>query len=250
MLIIEQSGSVLSVRLNRPQVRNAFNHELIEALHHALDKVPEGVRVLVLSGEGEAFCAGGDLNWMREASTYSQIENYADALRLAALFQAIADAPVPVIARVQGGCFGGGCGLVAAADIAIADEKAKFAFSEVKLGLVPATISRFVTPKIGPGQARALYTTGEVFDSARALRIGLVHEVTTDLDVAVAAKVRAVLAAGPDAVHRAKNLARYTPPTNEAAAQLLAEVRASDEAKEGISAFLEKRRATYFEEPV
>ena len=156
MLITEQSGSVLSVRLNRPQVRNAFNHELIEALHRALAKVPLGVRVLILSGEGEAFCAGGDLNWMREAAMYSQVQNYADALRLAALFQAIADCPVPVIARVHGGCFGGGCGLVAAADIAIAHENAKFAFSEVKLGLVPATISRFVTPKIGPGQARAL----------------------------------------------------------------------------------------------
>jgi enoyl-CoA hydratase/carnithine racemase len=240
-------GSVMRVTLNRPEVRNAFNDELIAKLSDAFANVPKETRAIVLAGEGEAFCAGGDLEWMRKAADYTQEQNQRDALKLARLFRAIAECPAVVIARVAGPAFGGGCGLVAASDIAIAAEDAKFAFSEVKLGLIPATISPFVIPKIGAGHARALFVTGEPFGADHAFRIGLVHEVvpTDQLDQAVARKLKHIFASGPEAIHQAKRLIRDHPLSLDDAARRLADARAGKEGKEGVAAFLEKRKASF-----
>jgi enoyl-CoA hydratase/carnithine racemase len=245
MLKVESEGSILRVTLNRPEVKNAFNAELIANLSETFETLPAGTRVVVLSGAGETFCAGGDLNWMRQAADYTVEQNEADALLLARLFQRIATCPAVVIAVVRGACFGGGCGLVAASDVAFAEADTKFSFSEVKLGLVPATISPFVLPKIGAGHARHLFATGEIFDTRHALRIGLVHREFGDdaLDLTI----KSVLASGPEAVAAAKRLASQPPLSLEAAARLLAETRAGDEAREGIAAFLEKRRASFVE---
>jgi enoyl-CoA hydratase/carnithine racemase len=251
MLNVESNGPVLRVTLNRPEVRNAFDDELIAQLAAVFEHVAEEVRVVVVSGAGETFCAGGDLNWMRRAAGYTVEQNEADALNLARLFQSIVDCHAVVIAKVKGAAFGGGCGLVAAADVAVAARDTKFSFSEVKLGLVPATISPFVLPKIGPGHARHLFTTGEIFEADHALRIGLVHDavVQADLDAAVAKRVRNVLSSGPQAVASAKRLAQREPLSLAAAARLLSETRAGDEAREGISAFLDRRKASYVVEP-
>lgn len=247
MLKVEVVGPVLHVVLDRPEVRNAFNDELIQAMSHAFSNLPPGIRVVVLSGEGKAFCAGGDLEWMRKAASYTVEENHRDALRLARLFRMIVESPVPVIAKVHGAAFGGGCGLVAAADIAVAAPDAKFAFSEVKLGLIPATISTIVIPKIGSGHARSLFTTGEAFDAHRALKIGLIHEISDDLDGAVTAKLQQILASGPEAIAGAKRLVHDFPMTLDEAAGRLARARASNEAKEGVDAFLQKRPASFVE---
>ena len=250
MLRVESEGPLLRVTLNRPEVKNAFNDELIAALSDAFKSVRAGeTRAVILSGEGDAFCAGGDLQWMKKAASYTEQQNYEDALKLAQLFQAMVDCPAVIVAKVQGATFGGGCGLVAASDVAIAGPKALFSFSEVKLGLVPATISPFVIPKIGNGNARALFATGEVFGPEQGLRIGLVHEVSDDLDKSVDKKLKAILAAGPHAVARAKVLGWGDPLPLEDAAHLLASVRAGEEAREGIGAFLEKRKASFFSEP-
>jgi methylglutaconyl-CoA hydratase len=246
MLRVENDGPLLRVTLNRPEVRNAFNDELIAELHKTFTSIRIGeTRVVVLAGEGDAFCAGGDLQWMKKAAEYTEEQNYEDALKLANLFQAMVNCPAVVIARVQGAAFGGGCGLVSASDVAVAGEKALFAFSEVRLGLVPATISPFVIPKIGQGHARALFATGEAFGAEHALRIGLVHDVAEDLDAAIDKKIKTILAAGPHAAARAKALGWNEPLELETAARLLASVRAGDEGKEGVAAFLEKRKANF-----
>lgn len=247
MLNVESTGPVLRVTIQRPEVRNALNDELIAQLTTVFVHLAHDVRAVVLTGEGDAFCAGGDLQWMRKAAGYTKEQNVEDALSVYGLFQSIVDCPAVVIARVNGACFGGGCGLAAAADFAVAADSASFAFSEVKLGLVPATISRFVIEKIGPGHARHLFTTGEVFDAKHARRIGLVHDIASpdDLDDAVDRRLKAVLAAGPEAVASAKRLAQADPLNALDAARLLAETRAGDEAKEGIGAFLEKRKAAF-----
>jgi enoyl-CoA hydratase/carnithine racemase len=249
MLRVDDEGSVRRVRLWRPEVRNAFNEELIHGLTVAFQDIGAGTRVVMLSGEGKAFCAGGDLDWMRRAAGCTFDENVADALRLAGLFQAIQRCPAAVIARVHGAVFGGGCGLVAAADVAVAASDTLFAFSEVRLGVIPATISTVVTPKIGAGHARALYTTGETFGADRALQIGLIHESVPpgELDGAVEAKVKSVLSAGPQAVAASKALALDHPLDLEEAARRLAGTRAGAEAREGIDAFLDKRKASFVE---
>ncbi len=249
MLRVEYEGPVLRVTLDRPEVRNAFNSDLIARLYDVFtSKV--SARALVLTGAGDAFCAGGDLQWMREAAAYTEEQNYQDALKLANLFRAMVENPAVVIARVNGAAFGGGCGLVAAADVAVASESALFAFSEVRLGLVPATISPFVLPKIGAGNARALFTTGEAFKADRALRIGLVHEVVApeELDAAVNKKLKAILGAGPVAVASSKMIAQGAPMDLETAARVLAKARAGEEGKEGVAAFLDKRKAAFVTE--
>jgi enoyl-CoA hydratase/carnithine racemase len=241
----------MRVVLDRPQVRNAFNDELIAKLAETFASVTKETRAVVISGNGEAFCAGGDLEWMRKAADYSHEENQRDALRLARLFRSIVECPAAVIARVAGPAFGGGCGLVAAADIAIASDDSKFAFSEVKLGLIPATISPFVIPKIGAGHARALFATGEPFSADHALRIGLIHEVVNreGLDEAVDRKLKHIFSAGPEAVHQAKRLVRDHPLSLDDAARRLADARAGKEGKEGVAAFLEKRKASFVSSP-
>ncbi|KXK14047.1 MAG: Enoyl-CoA hydratase/carnithine racemase, partial [Armatimonadetes bacterium OLB18] len=163
MLKVESDGPVLRLTLARPEVRNAFNDELIALLTEAFTLMARGSRVVVLQGEGKVFSAGGDLEWMRRAANYTEDQNFEDALSLARLFESIARCPAVVIARVHGAAFGGGAGLVASSDIAICEPATKFAFSEVKLGLLPGTISTYVIPKIGAGHARALFATGETF---------------------------------------------------------------------------------------
>ncbi len=248
MLNVESRGPVLYITLNRPEVRNAFNDELIAKLTELFLGVDPETRAVVVSGEGKAFCAGGDLEWMRKAAAYTEEQNYADAIKLGKLFESIANCPAVVIAKVHGAAFGGGAGVVACADIAIADAETKFAFSEVRLGLLPGTISAFVIPKIGAGHARALFTTGEAFDAKHAFNIGLVHQVVSadeSLDDAVDTKLKWILAAGPNAVRESKRIVLDAPLPLDECARRLARARAGEEGKEGVGAFLEKRKASF-----
>jgi enoyl-CoA hydratase/carnithine racemase len=247
MLEVQADGPILRLSLARPAARNSLDEELIQSLLDQFVRVSPHVRVVVLTGQGSAFCAGGDLGWMRRGAAASEEENRRDALQLALLLDAIASCPAAVIARVNGACFGGGCGLAAAADIAVASEEALFAFSEVRLGLVPATISPHVFRKIGRGHARALFVTGEAFTSRKAYEVGLIHEVSAaeNLDTAVASKIGWILKAGPEAIASVKSMVREPELSLEEAARLLAATRAGREAQEGISAFLERRKASY-----
>lgn len=248
MLRVEPAGPVLKVVLNRPEVRNAFNDELIAALTDVFSGIGPATRAVVVSGEGKSFCAGGDLEWMRKAAAYTEEQNYQDALKLAHLFRSIAECPAVVIAKVHGAAFGGGCGIVAASDVAVASQDAMFSFSEVRLGLIPGTISTYVIPKIGAGHARSLFATGEAFGVEKAQRIGLIHDIG-DLDELVAMKLKAILAAGPKAVTAAKRLVLDSPVDITDSARRLALARAGDEGKEGVAAFLERRKASYVVEP-
>src|SRR5256712_8243749 len=205
-LTIERDGQVLRVTLARPERRNAFDAAVIAELTEAFTDVGDA-RAVVLAGEGQSFCAGADVDWQRSAIGLSYEENVEDALRLYRMCEAIDGCPAPVIARVHGYALGGGSGLAACADIALAAPDAVFGFSEVKLGIIPAVISPFVLPKIG-AHARRYFLTGERFDAETALRIGIVEEVATDLDAAVDQVVAELLTAGPGAVRQAKRLVR------------------------------------------
>ncbi|HTR33873.1 MAG TPA: enoyl-CoA hydratase-related protein [Gaiellaceae bacterium] len=238
-LRVSWDGPVLRVALARPERRNAFDAALIDELAAAFASAGDA-RCVVLSGDGPSFSAGADVEWMRASVDLTYEENLADALRLRAMLDAIDGCPAPVVARVQGHALGGGCGLVACADIAVAEPAAQFAFSEVKLGIVPAVISPFALAKIGPSAARRYFTTGERFSAEVALRIGLVHEVADDLDAAVERVVGELLAAGPAAARGAKELARAPLPAEETAKRIAAH-RTSPEGQEGLRAFLEKR---------
>jgi methylglutaconyl-CoA hydratase len=254
---LEIEGSIATVTLNRPDVHNAFNAELITALTDVFRDLGgrADLRAIVLRGAGPSFCAGADVQWMRASLGWSREENLADAARLAALFAAINDCPLPVIARVHGAALGGGVGLVACCDVAIAAEGTRFGFTEVQLGIVPATIAPFVVAKIGTAQARALFVTGERFDAARAHAIGLVQRAVPadELDAAVAATLAQMRANGPQAMRAAKALAQRVGNMDRAAAteytvQLIADLRVGEEAQEGLRAFLEKRTAAWVEE--
>jgi len=223
----------------RPERRNAFDAALIDELAAAFADVGDA-RAVVLSGDGPSFSAGADVEWMRSSVDLSYEENVADALRLRAMLEAIDDCPAPVVARVQGHALGGGCGLVACCDVAVADPATQFAFSEVKLGIVPAVISPFALAKIGSSWARRYFVTGERFGADVALRIGLVHEVADDLGASVDAIVGELLSAGPSAARGAKELAR-APLSAEETAQRIAAHRTSAEGQDGLRAFLEKR---------
>jgi enoyl-CoA hydratase/carnithine racemase len=247
MLEVSQEGPLLKIFLNRPQVHNAFNEELIAKLYDTFTNVPQKTRVILLAGKGPSFSAGGDLEWMKKCASYTFEENQKDAFKLAQLFESMVLCPAPILASVHGAAFGGGCGLVAASDIAVATREARFAFSEVKLGLVPATISPIVISKIGAGHARALFITGEVFDANHAFHIGLVHAVgdSKELDSLIDAKIRSILSAAPGAIAKAKKIALGPALSLEEASKLLAEARSSPEGKEGVAAFLEKRKAHF-----
>ena len=249
--------SVATVTMNRPAQRNAFNAEMIGELTAAFAELggSEDVRVVILAGAGSIFSAGADVAYMHSIADFGRDENVADAMRLAGLFAAVRDCPKPVIARIQGAAIGGGAGLVAACDIAVAAEGAKFAFSEARLGIVPAVISPFVIPRIGVSAARELFLTGERFDAAHALRIGLVHRVVAagDLDAAVDERVEALLMAAPGSQAVVKKfipvVAANPVDVTQITAGLIAERRASAEGREGLSAFLEGRRAEWVPEP-
>jgi methylglutaconyl-CoA hydratase len=235
----ERDGDVLRITMARPDRRNAFDAALISELAEAFVGVGRA-RAVVLAGEGPSFSAGADVDWMRSSVDLSYDENVADANALRAMLEAIDGCPVPVVARVQGHALGGGAGLVAAADIAIAASDALFAFSEVKLGIIPAVISPFALAKIGGSSARRYFVTGERFDAETALRIGLVQGVADDLDAEVDNVVRELLSAGPQAARWAKRLVRERPDGPETA-RWIAERRTSDEGQEGLRAFVEKR---------
>ena len=238
-LRVERDGGILRISLARPEKRNAFGPELIAELGEAFADVGDA-RVVLLAGDGPSFCAGADLEWMRASARLSPEENVADALTLRRVLQSIEGCAAPVVCRVQGHAFGGAVGLVAVSDVAVAAEDAVFSFSETKLGLVPAVISPFVLERIGPGQARRYFLTGERFDARTALRFGLVHEVAADLDAAIAHVLDELFTAGPEAVRAAKRLVLDAPLGDETAGRI-ADRRASAEGQEGLRAFLEKR---------
>jgi methylglutaconyl-CoA hydratase len=236
----EKDGDVLRITLTRPDRRNAFDAAVIAELAEVFVDVGR-VRAVVIAGEGPSFSAGADVEWMRSSADLGYEENVADANALRAMLEAIDGCPAPVVTRIQGHALGGGAGLVAASDIAIAAPDAVFAFSEVKLGIIPAVISPFALGKIGPSAARRYFLTGERFEAATALRIGLVHEVAEDLDAAVDSVVGELLGAGPHAARWAKRLVRERPDGPETA-RWIAERRTSEEGQEGLRAFLEKRK--------
>ena len=247
-----RDGAVARLRLNRPELHNAFDAVLIAALTGALEAIvnDDSVRVVVLEGEGASFSAGADLNWMRGMAAASEAENRADALALARLMRALDELPRPTIARVHGAAFGGGVGLVACCDIAIGSTEAKFGLTESRLGLLPAVISPYVIEAIGPRQARRWFATAEMFDAATALQVGLLHQVVPadDLDGAVQRQVDLLLKAGPMAAASAKALVRRVAGQHDRDrldadnAALIARLRVSDEGQEGLGAFLDKRK--------
>jgi methylglutaconyl-CoA hydratase len=243
-LKVGRDGPVLRVTLAKPERRNAFDAELIRELHEAFSDVGDA-RAVVLSGEGPSFCAGADVEWQRSSIDLSYDENVEDALRLYRMLEAVDTCPAPVAARIQGYALGGGSGLATCVDVAIAGEGAVFGFSEVKLGIIPAVISPFVLPRIGAA-ARRYFVTGERFDARTALRIGLVSEVTDDLDGAVERVVGELLTSGPEAAREAKRLVREQP-GGEEAAQIAARLRSGDEGQEGLRAFVERRKPSWLE---
>jgi methylglutaconyl-CoA hydratase len=242
-LRIERDGDVLRLTLARPETRNAFDAALIAELAEAFVDVGKS-RVVLLAGDGPSFCAGADVEWMRASVDLDYEANVADANALRGMLDAIDRCPAPVLARVQGHALGGGAGLVACSDVAIAETGAVFAFSEVKLGIIPAVISPYALAKIGPSAARRYFVTGERFDAATALRIGLVHEVADDLDAAVDRLLAELRSAGPKAARHAKRLVLDRPDGPDTARRI-AERRTSDEGQEGLKAFLERRRPSW-----
>jgi methylglutaconyl-CoA hydratase len=239
-LRIERDEDILRIVLARPETRNAFDAAAIAELAEAFVDVGKA-RAVVLVGEGPSFCAGADIEWMRQSVSLTHDENVADANALRRMLDAIDTCPAPVIAVVQGHAIGGGAGLVATADIALAHERAVFGFSEVKLGITPAVISPYVLRKIGESAARRYFVTGERFDATAALRIGLVHEVVADLDAGLEAVLGELRTAGPRAARHAKRLVLDRPDGPETARRI-AERRASDEGQAGLGAFIERRR--------
>src|SRR3954470_14529048 len=240
---VEWDQDLLRITLARPDRRNAFDADVIRELSEAFVGVGRA-QAVVLAGEGPSFCAGADVDWMRASAGLSLEENVADANAMRQMFEAIDGCPAPVVARVQGHALGGGAGLVAVSDIAIASRDTAFAFSEVKLGIVPAVISPFALAKIGGANARRYFVTGERFDAETALRIGLVSEVADGLDAAVDRVIGELRSAAPRAARWAKRLVRERPEGGETA-RWIAERRTSDEGQEGLRAFLEKRRPSW-----
>ena len=249
---IATQGQVATVVLSRPEVRNAFNDEVIAELSHAFTALGDdpAVRAIVLMAEGPAFCAGADLNWMRRMADYSRDENLADAGKLAFMLRTLYECPKPTIARVQGDVVAGGMGLVAACDMAVSVDTAHFCLSEVKIGLIPATISPYVIRAMGARAAHRWFLTAERFDAAEALRLGLVHAVVPAerLDAQVGELVAALTSASPNAVRQCKQLVQdvagreITRLLIERTVEGIADIRASDEGKEGVQAFLQKRK--------
>lgn len=254
---LERSGPVARVVLDRPELRNAFDDRLAARLRETFDAVGADptVRVVVLEGTGEFFCAGGDLAWMRRSGQLPPERNLEDARAFAAAFAAVDRCPKAVVAKVRGAALGGGAGLLAAVDVAVAAASTTLGFPEVKLGLVPAAISPYVVSRIGWTAARRWFLTGERFDAATALRIGLVSEVVPDaeLDAAVARVVASLLTSGPEAVTRCKRLMKglnaLAPDQAliDLTARNIADARASAEGQEGLTAFLEKRKPAWAE---
>ena len=255
MLTVQKQDGVARVTLDRPELRNAFDDALIESLTKAFLQVENDKtsRVMVLAGNGPAFCAGADLNWMKRMARYGYDENLADAQALARMLATLDRLPKPTIARVHGPVFAGGTGLVAACDIAVGTPEAKFCLSEAKLGLSPATISPYVIRAMGERLARRYFLTAEIFDAAEACRIGMLSALVpaTELDRTIEGLVNHLLAGGPEAHARIKDLIRAVGrrPVDDAliadTAKRIAEIRVSPEGREGIASFLEKRKPAW-----
>lgn len=254
-LQLHVAGLVATVTLNRPEVRNAFNEALIAEITQAFQQLGQrdDVRCIVLAAQGTAFCAGADLNWMRSMADYTREQNLADAGRLAAMMQTIYECPKPTIAKIQGDVYAGGTGLVAACDMAVSVDTANFCLSEVKLGLVPSTISPYVIRAMGARAAHRYFLTAERFSAAEALRIGFVHEVVSSdaLDAKVAELSHALVNAGPEAVKLCKKLVQdvagkdITPELVNMTIASIADVRVSAEGREGLQSFLQKRKPNW-----
>ncbi|MCK6456636.1 MAG: enoyl-CoA hydratase/isomerase family protein [Phycisphaerae bacterium] len=248
-------AGIARIVLDRADLHNAFNDEMIRELTDAFAQIAArcDVRVVVLRGEGRSFCAGADVNWMKRMVGYSFDENVADAMALSSMLKSIYDCPVPVIARVHGTALGGGVGLIAACDMAVAVESATFGLTEARLGILPAVISPFVLRKIGPGHARRYFVTAERFSADEARRIGLISEVVAtadDLDRRIAERTSEILKNGPEAVRAAKRIIDEVMPIDWPCVQALtaeriAERRVSAEGQEGLKSFLEKRAASW-----
>lgn len=254
-LQITQTGAIARITLTRPEVRNAFNDEVIQQLKAAFESVGarDDVRAVVLAAEGPAFCAGADLNWMRRMADYTRDENIADAGQLAAMLKAIYECPKPTVAAVQGDVFAGGMGLVAACDIAVSVDTATYCLSEVKLGLIPATISPYVIRAMGARAAHRYFLTAERFSAHEAQRIGFVHELVGvgALEDKVSELAQALVSASPHAVRACKRLVQDVAEREIGAALIaqtvvgIADIRASDEGREGVASFLQKRKPSW-----
>lgn len=259
LLEIEQRGAVRWIWLNRPEVRNAFNDQLIGEISAAFADVEASTdtRVVVIGARGDVFCAGADLNYMRAMAGYGHAENHADALKVARMFHALHSCSRPVLARVQGDAYGGGVGLVAACDIVIASDKASFGLSEVRLGIVAATISPHLVRAMGARQAARYMLTAEKFDATRAKSLGLVHEAVKprELDYEVERQAQVLLSSSPAALAATKKLLAdvVEAPIDDvllaATAKCIADARVSPEGREGIAAFLEKRSPSWVPRP-
>jgi len=254
---IEQRGKAAWVILNRPQVKNAFNATMISEIAKAFRDFNSrnDIRVIVVTGEADSFCAGADLNWMGDVLKYSYEENLADSLNLAEMFHLMFTSPLPTIARVNGPAIGGGCGIAAVCDIVIASEKAVFSLSEVKLGLVPACISPYVIRRMGDKNCREYFLTGERLTAEKALAAGLANQVVAPdrLDEAIDARVSQLVSSGPEALRCCKELLAKAPSIPEPevgkyTADIIARLRMGDEGQEGMKAFFEKRRPMWAEE--
>ena len=250
-ILLSRQGKVARVWLNRPEIHNAFNALMIRELRDAVRTLgaDEAVRVVILSGRGKSFCAGADLNWMREIITYSYEQNLRESLELAEFLYELYALPKPTIARVNGAAIGGGAGFLSVCDIAVASTDAQFGLSEVKIGLVPACIAPYVLRRTGESRARRLFLTGERFDARRAAEIGLADEVAApeELDGRVDDIVGRLLSSGPDALACCKELLRRVPgmsfeDAKRFTAEMIAGLRVSREGQEGMAAFLEKRK--------
>ncbi|WP_411880669.1 enoyl-CoA hydratase/isomerase family protein [Polaromonas sp. YR568] len=254
-LLIDVAGHIATVTLNRPEVRNAFNDEVILEMVQAFTELGarSDVRCIVLAANGPAFCAGADLNWMRSMADYTRAQNHDDAGHLASMMQVLYECPKPTIAKVQGDAYAGGTGLVAACDMAVSVDTAQYCLSEVKLGLLPATISPYVIRAMGARAAHRYFLTAERFDAAEALRIGFIHEVVKAeaLDAKVAELAQALVNAGPEAMRLCKKLVQdvagqpITPALVKMTVEAIADVRVSPEGREGVQSFLQKRKPNW-----
>lgn len=256
-LTLTYEGRCARITLNQPEVRNAFSDEVIASITAAFSEVGarSDLRAVVLAAQGSAFCAGANLNWMRRMADYTREENVHDAAKLAYMLRTIYECPIPTIARVQGDVYAGGMGLVAACDMAVAVESAHFCLSEVKLGLIPATIAPYVIRAMGARAAHRYFLTAERFNAHEALRLGMVHEVVSaaQLDTTVDTLVSALLSASPQAVRACKKLVQdvaereINAPLIDATVQGIADIRASSEGREGVQSFLQKRKPAWLD---
>ncbi len=257
MLLREVENQILTLTLDRPDLHNAFNDELITKLTNEFLNVSDDIRFVLLKGNGKSFCAGADLNWMKQMKAYSQEENYQDSLRLSELFYAVKKCVVPVVGIIHGHALGGGLGLVSACDYTLGVEEAKFGLTEVNLGLIPAVISPFVIDRIGMGHSRAYFLSGERFSGKRAYEIGLLNQVVpaSELKAAEEKLIERFMATGPKASRKCKDLVQLNvdfadnpEKLKHLTCQLIAGQRVSDEGQEGMTALLEKRKPNWIKQ--